>query len=117
MISRILGVFSISMLLITNAFAADVDGKWNITFSSSEGGATIPFEITVDGENVTADADGDALTGTYKDGVLKIKGPMYVAEAGMSATLDMTAKLDGEDLTGSATWDMFQASVFGVRTD
>ncbi|MCC3860670.1 hypothetical protein [Pseudemcibacter aquimaris] len=117
MILRFLGIISLSLLFISSALAADIDGNWSITFSTAEGGSTIPFEIMVDGETVTADADGDALEGTYKDGVLKIKGPMYVPEVGMSATLDMTAQLEGNDLTGNATWDMYSASVYGVKVD
>ena len=42
---------------------------------------------------------------------------MYVPEAGMSATLDMTAKLEGDDLVGNATWDMYVATVHGARTE
>ena len=36
---------------------------------------------------------------------------MYVPEAGMSA------KLEGDDLVGNATWDMYVATVHGARTE
>ncbi|MDA9770623.1 hypothetical protein N9D02_06240 [Emcibacteraceae bacterium] len=115
--TRLITIVATVLLMISSATAADVDGNWNVMFSSAEGGVMVPMEIKVDGENVTAMADGDELTGTYKDGELKLKGPMYVPEAGMSATLDMTAKLEGEDLVGKATWDMYVASVLGTRTE
>lgn len=114
---KLITIMASALLMLSSASAADVDGNWNVMFSSAEGGAMVPMEIKVDGENVTAMADGDELRGTYKDGELKLKGPMYVPEAGMSATLDMTAKLEGNDLVGKATWDMYVASVLGTRTD
>ena len=114
--AKFITIVASTLFMITSAFASDVDGNWNIMFSSAEGGAMVPMEIKVEGENVTAMADGDELTGTYKDGELKLKGPMYVPEAGMSSTLDMTAKLEGEDLIGNATWDMYTASVHGTKT-
>lgn len=116
-LARLITIIVTTLLMITSAYAADVDGNWNVMFSSAEGGAMVPMEIKVDGENVTAMADGDELTGTYKNGELTLKGPMYVPEAGMSATLDMTAKLEGNDLVGKATWDMYVASVLGTRVE
>lgn len=115
--TKVIAIIATSLIMITSAFAADVDGNWAVMFSSPEGGSVVSIEIKIDGETATAMADGDELIGTYKDGELKLKGPMYVPEAGMSATLDMTAKLEGDDLVGNATWDMYVATVHGTRTE
>ncbi len=102
-------------MLIGNAFAADVDGEWSIMFSAAEGGSTVPMTITVDGEAAKAMAGSDELSGTYKDGKLMLEGPMYVPEAGMTSTLNMDATVDGDTMTGTATWDMYTADVIGTR--
>ena len=115
--TKVIAIIAASLIMITSVFAADVGGNWDVMFSSAEGGSMVPMEIKIDGETATVIADGDELIGTYKDGELKLKGPMYVPEAGMSATLDMTAKLEGDDLVGNATWDMYAATVHGTRTE
>ncbi|MDG1708871.1 MAG: hypothetical protein P8H03_08915, partial [Emcibacteraceae bacterium] len=97
MIKRFITALAASLLLITSAFAADVDGEWDIMLSASEGAATVPMSITVDGEIAKAMADGEELVGTYKDGELKLEGPYYVPEAGMSSTLDINATLEGDE--------------------
>ncbi len=104
-----------SLFLVTSAFAADVDGEWSVMFNAAEGGTTVPMTITVDGEDAKAMAGTDELTGTYKDGKLTLEGPMYVPEAGMTSTLNMDATIDGDKMTGTATWDMYSADVIGTR--
>lgn len=101
--------------MTSSVFAADVDGDWNVTMSAAEGATMLTMTITVDGETATATAGEDELTGTYKNGELKLEGLLYIPEAGMSSDLDMTAKLDGDELTGTANWDMYTADVIGTR--
>lgn len=115
MFKKFLSVLTASILFIGSAFAADVDGEWNVSMNSAEGGTVVPMTISVDGENAKAVVGSDELTGTYKDGELKLKGPLYVPEAGMSATLDMTATLEDDQLKGTANWDMYTANVLGTR--
>lgn len=104
-----------SLLFVSNAFAADVDGEWSVAMNSAEGGTIVPMTISVEGETAKAMVGTDELTGTYKDGELKLTGPLYVPEAGMTSTLDMTATLDGDQLKGKANWDMYTANVLGTR--
>lgn len=101
--------------MISSAFAADVDGEWNMMLTSAEGGATIPMTISVDGEIATATAGNEEFTGTYINGEIKLKGSLYVADAGMASMLDMTAKFAGDELKGTANWDMYVADVHGTR--
>ncbi len=117
MTKRLFYTALISLVAIGNAIAADVDGEWSVAMNSAEGGTVIPMTISIDGEMAKAMVGQDELSGTYRDGELKLTGPLYVPEAGMSATLDMTAKLDGDHLKGTANWDMYTANVLGTRKD
>lgn len=110
----ITGLFA-SLMIISSTFAADVDGDWSMAMTAAEGFAIVNMSIAVDGENATASIGTDEFTGTYKNGELNLKGSLYVAEAGMSSTFDMTAKLDGEELNGTGNWDMYALSVKGTR--
>lgn len=111
LVSLILG----TCLTLSSAFAADVDGDWSLAMTAAEGASVVTMSVAVDGENATATIGTDELNGTYKDGELKLKGPMYVPEAGMSSTLDITAKLDGDELKGSGVWDMYALDLIGKR--
>ncbi len=97
------------------ALAQDVAGDWSIMISAPEGSTSFPMTIAVDGETATGTVDSDELTGTYIDGELKLEGDLYIAEAGYPAKANMTAKLDGESLTGSMSWDAFYLDVIGSR--
>lgn len=112
---RITGSLIALCLMATSAFAADVDGNGNVTLSAAEGATSLNMTIAVDGESATATAGSDEFKGTYKDGELKLEGSLYVPEAGMSSKLDMIAKLDGDELKGTANWDMYVADVTGTR--
>ena len=102
-------------LLISSAFAADVDADWSVAMTAADGASLVTMSVAVDGENATATIGTDELTGTYKGGELKLKGPMYVPEAGMSSTLDITAKLEGDELKGTGVWDMYALDLIGKR--
>lgn len=117
MIKKLFYALAFTLLAINNSGAADVDGEWNAAMNSAEGGTVIPMVILVNGEMAKATVGQDELNGTYRDGELKLTGPLYVPEAGMSATLDMTAKLDGDHLKGTANWDVYTANVLGIRKD
>ena len=55
------------------------------------------------------------LTGSFDDGELKLAGEFYVMEAGYTSKLDMTVSMQGEQLKGTATWDIYIADVLGNR--
>lgn len=102
-------------LMVSHAFAADVDGNWNVSMTAAEGATMVSMSVSVSGEVATAMIGSDTLAGSYKNGELKLTGPMYVPEAGMSATLNMIARLDGGQLKGTAVWDMYNIDVLGIR--
>lgn len=104
-----------SLFMLSTSFAADVDGTWNISLMAPEGGAQDELIVTTDGEIANAKLGPEDLTGTYINGVLKLKGTVFSPEAGMSAELDMTANIDGDIISGTATWDMYDLSVNGTR--
>ncbi|HRW28460.1 MAG: hypothetical protein KDF58_10915 [Alphaproteobacteria bacterium] len=110
-ISILLGVG----LMASTAFAADVDGNWSISMTAAEGATMVSMSVAVSGEVATAMIGSDTLAGTYKNGELKLTGPMYVPEAGMSSTLNMIARYNSDQLIGTAVWDVYDIDVLGTR--
>jgi len=115
MFLRVIAGLYATSLMISSVLAADVEGDWNMIMSAAEGAAMVPMTITVDGETATATAGQDKFTGTYKNGKLKLKGSLYVPDAGMSSTMGLTATLVGDQLKGIVNWDMYVADLVGTR--
>lgn len=112
---KILISFIATFFMISTSMAADADGTWNVSLMAPEGGSQDELTVTTDGETANATLGTEDLTGTYIDGVLKLKGSVFSPEAGMSAELDMTANIDGDTISGTATWDMYNLNVNGTR--
>ena len=111
-------IFHVGMaltLMVSSAFAADVDGSWNLSLSAAEGSTSVGMTIKVDGETATAEAAGDKLTGTYIDGELKLKGDLFIADAGFASKADMTAKMEGNRLVGLMMWEGYALDVVGSK--
>ena len=113
-ISIISGLIA-ACFMVSSTFAADIDGDWQVSMTAAEGATMVNMSVNVDGETATATMGSDEFTGTYINGELKLVGSLYVPDAGMSANLEMTAKLVGDELKGTANWDMYVADVHGTR--
>ena len=94
-----------------------VNGDWDIILTAAEGSTGFPINIVASGEEASATGGDTEFTGTWIDGELRLSGDFFVPEAGYTATLDMTIRVDDDKLTGSATWDQFQADVSGERAE
>ena len=112
-------VFLIALLVGFSALgaAASVDGDWNLSLTAPEGATYFRMAIAVDGENASGKVGEADFSGSYKDGNLKLTGDYYVPEAGYNAVLDLDMRLEGDELTGTATWDMYTADVLGKRAE
>ena len=104
-------------LLAVGASAATVDGDWKLSLTAAEGATYFTMTIAVDGDSASGMVGEAEFSGSYKDGSLKLTGDYYVPEAGYNAVLDLDMRLDGEVLTGTATWDMYTADVLGKRSE
>ena len=108
---------AVFILVATTGFAAPVDGDWKLSLTAAEGATYFTMTIAVDGESASGMVGEAEFSGSYKDGNLKLTGDYYVPEAGYNAVLDLDMRLDGEVLTGTATWDMYTADVLGKRSE
>lgn len=104
-------------LFIACASAPPVNGNWDLMLMAAEGSTGFPITIEAIGDQASASGGGSDFTGTWEDGELKLAGDFFVPEAGYSAELNMTVRVEGDRLRGIATWDQFEADVTGDRAD
>ncbi len=105
------------MMLSTLASSAAVDGDWNLSLTAAEGSTYFMMSIAVDGEDAKGNVGEALFSGTYMDGNLKLTGDYYVMEAGYTSKLDLDVRLDGDQLKGTAAWDVYTADVLGKRPE
>lgn len=106
-----------SFIVACAAAPPPVNGDWDIRLTAAEGSTGFPINIVANGEQASATGGNTEFTGTWVDEELRLSGDFFVPEAGYTATLDMTIRVDDDKLTGSATWDQFQADVSGERAE
>ena len=94
-----------------------VNGDWNLMLTAAEGATGFPISIEANGNEATATGGGAEFAGTWDGEELLLKGDLYIPEAGYSSELGMTIRVDGEELTGTATWDQFEADVSASRVE
>ncbi|HQZ38835.1 MAG TPA: hypothetical protein PLH72_07325 [Vicinamibacterales bacterium] len=97
--------------------AAELDGTWTFTLSAPEGEHTFTISLTTDGEKVAGKRGDASYTGTFKDGQLKLNGSHYIDEVGQTFDLELTGKLDGDQITGDGSIEGFALTVQGTRAD
>ena len=103
-------------LLPTNAAAQSLDGTWVFELTAAEGGHSFEVTLEIDGESITGTVPGDEqLTGTVSDEGFELSGQHYIDQAGYSGALNISGKLDGEEITGDASWEGFPLSLTGRR--
>ena len=111
-------VFCLAILFLAQALvAADLNGKWNFVFYSDNGEHPREFVLKTSGSEVTGQRGEETYKGTFKDGVLEISGEHYAAEAGYKATLKMSGKLEGDQIKGTASWDMYDLTFTATKAE
>ena len=111
-----LGSLLAATLLVACASAPPpVNGDWDLMLMAAEGSTGFPISIEAVGDQATASGGDAEFTGTWNDGELRLSGEFFVPEAGYAAPLNMTIRVEGEQLKGTATWDQFEADVTADR--
>jgi len=112
-VTLVVTVLAAMAFVIANA--ADVEGDWSLYLNAAEGFTTVSMSISVDGEKATATSGTSELSGSYKDGKLKLTGKLYLSDAGYESNAEMEVQLQGEKLKGEMNWDSYSATVDGTR--
>jgi hypothetical protein len=92
------------MLLAQTLPAASVDGKWHFVFETPLGNRESDIEIATQGERALAKTAKQEYNGTFKDDVLDVAGETHSQEGDVTAELRIKGKLDGDKITGEATF-------------
>ncbi|HEY0250003.1 MAG TPA: hypothetical protein VGC41_00665, partial [Kofleriaceae bacterium] len=85
-------------LLCTHA-AADVSGRWLVTYDEMGVTRWYQMELAQKGAQLSGKFDTDPITGTITDGAVVIHGK----DPNNNGTDELIAKLDGDKLVGSMT--------------
>jgi len=112
----------ISLLTLLGLFAsgvnsATVDGDWNISLTAAEGSTHFKMTVEIDDADAKGHVGDAVFSGSFDDGKLRLAGEFYVMEAGYTSKLDMTVSMQGEQLKGTASWDIYTADVLGTRPE
>ncbi len=94
-------VFLFTAGLLLAQAASDLNGDWIFTFETEGGVRNAPASFQVDGTKVTGKFDKSDVKGTYEDGKLNLEFPLNSDEAGFTAIVKITGKMDDGKLTGS----------------
>jgi len=104
-------------LYTTGVNSATIDGDWNVSLTAAEGSTHFKMTVEVNGADARGHVGDAVLNGSFDDGKLRLAGEFYVMEAGYTSKLDMTVSMQGEQLKGTATWDVYTADVLGNRPE
>src|SRR5262249_6299511 len=86
------------LLLLCAPAAADVTGRWLLTFDRHGAPGYYTVQLAQTGSQITGAFDGDPLTGTLADGTLSFLGKDKVG-----GTDQIDATVDGDAMKGSMT--------------
>ena len=90
---------------MANAQDAGVNGKWRFVLSTPGGDREVEAEFAVDVDSkVTGKFGATDVAGTYKDGQLDLDFQFTSDEAGVTAAMKMSGKLD-ETSALNGNWD------------
>jgi hypothetical protein len=77
-----------------------VTGRWHFVLDTPGGDREVDAEFVVADGKVTGKWGTTDIAGTYADGKLALAFPFTSEEAGDTATMKITGKLDADTLTG-----------------
>jgi len=84
---------------------AGVNGKWHFVLSTPGGDRDVDVDLSVDADGkVTGKFGTTDVAGTYKEGQLDLNFPFTSDEAGVTADMKITGKLD-EAAAINGSWD------------
>ena len=77
---------------------------------------TTTLIITQDGDKLTADNDGNELTGSASGETFELSG-MHAAQNGRTAEVKMNGELKGDGLKGEASWSGYEMVFTAKRAE
>lgn len=100
----------------TSAPGAGVNGVWDFVLITEAGDKPRQVDVRVDGETVAGKSGEQAVTGSFKDGVLTlVLKDFFSPDAGFKADLKLTGKVSGKELAGSWAFGEYSGPLKGVR--
>lgn len=102
---------------LANAQDTGVNGKWHFVLTTPGGDRDVDVDLSVDADGQVTGKFGDTdVAGTYKDGQLDLDFQFTSDEAGVTAAMKMTAKLDETPaLNGSWDFSSYNGTFKGTR--
>jgi hypothetical protein len=99
------------------AQGAGVNGKWHFVLATPGGDREVDVDLSVDADGkVTGKFATADVTGTYKDAQLDLNFPFTSDEAGVTADMKMTGKLDeAAAINGSWEFSSYNGSFKATR--
>lgn len=114
-LQRLAVVAIIAVLAAAGVRAADLTGTWNFTWETEGGVRESALEIKQAGDALTARMGEAELTGSIKETAFELSGKLYSAEAGATDVLKIDGRVEGERLTGKASWGAHPMTFTAVR--
>lgn len=97
--------------------AADITGKWFVSWVYDGGAIDAIMEVTQDGNELSATMGDAELEGESTDEGFSLSGDSYSPTAGYTALLKVSGKLDDDKLSGDATWNDIPLTFTAVRRE
>jgi hypothetical protein len=98
------------------AVASNIAGNWNFVLNTPGGDRNVNATFALDGTKVTGKWGEDVdVDGTFADGKLELAFPVTSAETGERNMLTIKGTLDGDVLTGTWAWGMYDGALKATR--
>lgn len=96
--------------------AVDVSGLWNFVLITEVGDKPAQVNVKADGETVSGTAGPQAVTGSFKDGVLSlVLKEFYSPDAGFKADLKLQGKVSGKEIAGTWSFGEYSGPLKGAK--
>lgn len=98
------------------AASVDVNGLWNFVLITEVGDKAAQVSVKADGETVSGLAGEQAVSGSFKDGVLiLVMKDFYSPDAGFKADLRLQGKVNGKEIAGSWSFGEYSGPLKGAK--
>jgi hypothetical protein len=105
-----------SLSTATAAAAADVNGLWNFVLITEIGDKPAQVNVKADGDTISGTAGEQAVTGSFKDGVLSlVLKEFYSPDAGFKADLKLQGKVTGKEIAGTWSFGEYSGPLKGAK--
>jgi hypothetical protein len=102
-------------LVALGAAAADLPGKWHFALETEGGPREVTATFELSGKQVSGRWQNADVKGTYDSGRLDLAFPVTSSEGGMTGTLKITGRMEGEALTGRWEFEGYSGTYRATR--